>query len=238
MPTQSGLGRAECGYQKDMLPHVHDESPCGDINISRSLRVSVVPTCFKETIVVPGLKKTKNVCLNDYPHSTHLHHHFERPDATPVPVTVTRRPPMDHHSPPRSWSTRPLPNANRDTGSAIQHTISHNDSESATPGSNTPRPPVRDPQTAIMRPWICGTEVAIIRVVYQRVLADDGANLFETSSWWLLIVGFFSLMHYAPSGLSAQLPWAPGLPGQSAGLLVKATRYVHTQRGSAAIGSG
>ncbi|CAB1440538.1 unnamed protein product [Pleuronectes platessa] len=28
--------------------------------------VSVVPTCFKETIVVPGLKKTKNVCLNDY----------------------------------------------------------------------------------------------------------------------------------------------------------------------------
>ncbi|CAB1453505.1 unnamed protein product [Pleuronectes platessa] len=71
-----------------------------------------------------------------------------RPDATPV---LSHRPPpptrTHHETPPRSWSTARA-QCQRDTVSATSTTISPHDSESATLDP-TPRPPVRDPQTAI-----------------------------------------------------------------------------------------
>ncbi|CAB1414920.1 unnamed protein product [Pleuronectes platessa] len=71
-----------------------------------------------------------------------------RPDATPV---LSHRPPpptrTHHEPPPRSWSTARA-QCQRDTGSATSTTISPHDSESATLDP-TPRPPVRDPPSAI-----------------------------------------------------------------------------------------
>ena len=41
-----------------------------------SLIESVIPTCFKQTIIVPVPKNTKATCLNDYrPCSTHVCSH-------------------------------------------------------------------------------------------------------------------------------------------------------------------
>ncbi|CAB1422362.1 unnamed protein product [Pleuronectes platessa] len=81
--------------------------------------------------------------------SNHLDHNPpSRPDATPV---LSHRPPpptrTHHQPPPRSWSTARA-QCQRDTGSATSTTISPHDSEYATLDP-TPRPPVRDPQTAI-----------------------------------------------------------------------------------------
>ncbi|CAB1445505.1 unnamed protein product [Pleuronectes platessa] len=71
-----------------------------------------------------------------------------RPDATPV---LSHRPPpptrTHHEPPPRSWSTARA-QCQRDTGSATSTTISPHNSESATLDP-TPRPPVRDPPSAI-----------------------------------------------------------------------------------------
>ncbi|CAB1430525.1 unnamed protein product [Pleuronectes platessa] len=71
-----------------------------------------------------------------------------RPDATPVlnhhPLPPTR---THHEPPPRSWSTAHT-QCQRDTGFATTTTISPHDSESVTLDP-PPRPPMRDPQTAI-----------------------------------------------------------------------------------------
>ena len=41
-----------------------------------SLSESVIPTCFKQTTIVPVPKNTKVTCLNDYfPRSTHIYSH-------------------------------------------------------------------------------------------------------------------------------------------------------------------
>ncbi|CAB1435267.1 unnamed protein product [Pleuronectes platessa] len=76
------------------------------------------------------------------------HDPSSRPDATPV---LSHRPPPPtrtlHEPPPRPCSTARA-QCQRDTGSATSTTISPHDSESATLDP-TPRPPVRDPQTAI-----------------------------------------------------------------------------------------
>ncbi len=37
-----------------------------DLMTSLALLQSVVPTCFKETTIVPVPKKTKTLCINDY----------------------------------------------------------------------------------------------------------------------------------------------------------------------------
>ncbi|CAB1416255.1 unnamed protein product [Pleuronectes platessa] len=87
-----------------------------------------------------------------------------RPDATPV---LSHRPPpptrTHHKPPPRSWSTARA-QCQRDTGSATSTTISPHDSESATLDP-TPRPPVRDPQTAIHG---AATEALDLWVIKQR----------------------------------------------------------------------
>ncbi|CAB1443278.1 unnamed protein product [Pleuronectes platessa] len=75
------------------------------------------------------------------PHRTRIHH----PDQTPLQTSVTY-----HHRPPEPTAAlvhRPY-QCQRDTGSATSPTISPHDTESATLDP-PPRPPVRDPQTAI-----------------------------------------------------------------------------------------
>ncbi|CAB1438389.1 unnamed protein product [Pleuronectes platessa] len=76
--------------------------------------------------------------------SNHLDHDPpSRPDATSSPQSPST---ATHHE-PRAWSTARA-QCQRDTGSNTSTTISPHDSESPTLGP-TPRPPVRDPQTAI-----------------------------------------------------------------------------------------
>ncbi|CAB1457253.1 unnamed protein product [Pleuronectes platessa] len=69
----------------------------------------------------------------------------------------------------RSWSTA-CAQCQRDTGSATSTTISPHDSESATLDP-TPRPPVRDPQTAIHG---AATEALDLRVIKQRDSGEGG----------------------------------------------------------------
>ncbi|CAB1436861.1 unnamed protein product [Pleuronectes platessa] len=75
-----------------------------------------------------------------------------------------------HHEPP----TRPWSNARtrcqRDTGSATTTTISPHDTESATL-DRPPRPPVRDPQTAIHG---AATEALDLRVIKKRDSGEGG----------------------------------------------------------------
>ena len=40
-----------------------------------SLTESVIPTCFKQTTIVPVLKKVKVTCLNDYRPVAHIGSH-------------------------------------------------------------------------------------------------------------------------------------------------------------------
>ncbi|CAB1420641.1 unnamed protein product [Pleuronectes platessa] len=74
-----------------------------------------------------------------------------------------------HEPPPRSWSTARA-QCQRDTGSATSTTISPHNSESATLDP-TPRPPVRDPQTAIHG---AATEALDLRVIKQRDSGEGG----------------------------------------------------------------
>ncbi|CAB1444835.1 unnamed protein product [Pleuronectes platessa] len=91
----------------------------------------------------------------DNPNMTCRTVHAQQP-SRPRSTIQTRRhsspqspPTRTHHKPPpRSWSTARA-QCQRDTGSATSTTISPHDSESATLDP-TPRPPVRDPQTAII----------------------------------------------------------------------------------------
>ncbi|CAB1447214.1 unnamed protein product [Pleuronectes platessa] len=93
-----------------------------------------------------------------------------RPDATPV---LSHRPPpptrTHHEPPPRSWSTART-QCQCDTASATSTTISSHDTESATLDP-PPRPPVRDPQTAIHG---AATEALHLRVIKQRDSGEGG----------------------------------------------------------------
>ncbi|CAB1423060.1 unnamed protein product [Pleuronectes platessa] len=72
-----------------------------------------------------------------------------------------------HQDPPRSTARN---QCQRDTGSATSTTISPHDTESATLES-PPRPPVRDPQTAIHG---AATEALDLRVIKQRDSGEGG----------------------------------------------------------------
>ncbi|CAB1455061.1 unnamed protein product [Pleuronectes platessa] len=74
-----------------------------------------------------------------------------------------------HHEPPWSWSNART-RCQRDTGSATTTTISPHDTESATLDP-TPRPPVRDSQTAIHG---AATEALDLRVIKQRDSGEGG----------------------------------------------------------------
>ncbi|CAB1435169.1 unnamed protein product [Pleuronectes platessa] len=90
-----------------------------------------------------------------------------RPDATPV---LSHRPPPPTTSHRRgSWSTTRI-QCQRDTGSAPTTTISPHDTESATLDP-PPRPPMRNPQTAIHG---AATEALDLRVIKQRDSGEGG----------------------------------------------------------------